>query len=102
MPVRPPVFQPFGRRPTKAPQPRSDRFYHTAEWQLIVVRVLTRDNYLCRLRYDDCTIRATTVDHIIERKQEGSDDPSNLRSVCSACHNRRHHNRRHSWRTSRD
>jgi hypothetical protein len=30
------------------------------------------------------------ADHIVERRDGGSDDSANLRSVCATCHNKRH------------
>jgi len=34
-------------------------------------------------------VRATDVDHISARRAGGSDDHSNLRSLCKSCHSRR-------------
>ena len=36
-----------------------------------------------------CSARATDVDHIIAKRDGGSDDWGNLRSLCHSCHSRR-------------
>lgn len=66
------------------------RFYRSKAWRTVRARVLKRDGYVCQLRLIGCTDRATTADHIIERRDDGSDDPANLRGVCASCHNKRH------------
>lgn len=91
---RPPGWQPYAKRP----DPSHD-YYRTAAWRALREHVLRRDGHRCTLRYERCTITATRVDHIVERKHGGADAMSNLRSVCAACDNRRHankggHNRR--------
>jgi 5-methylcytosine-specific restriction endonuclease McrA len=99
MPVRPPIHDPLGFRPGKAPDRRSPAFYHRAKWQQLAASVLARDNYICRLMLPGCKVEASIADHIRERKAGGSDDPSNLRAVCASCHNRRHPEK---WRATRD
>ena len=49
--------------------------------------VLVRDNYLCQ----ECLkqglfVTATTVDHITPKAHGGSDDLTNLQSLCNSCH----------------
>lgn len=69
------------------------KFYHSLEWQALRLRALERDAYLCQpcLREKRIT-RADTVHHIVPIKQDFSRrlDPSNVESVCRACHNRLH------------
>jgi 5-methylcytosine-specific restriction protein A len=36
-----------------------------------------------------CHQRATDVDHVVPRSAGGSDDSSNLRALCHACHSRK-------------
>lgn len=37
----------------------------------------------------DRTTAATDVDHIIPRRQGGTDDPANLQSLCHSCHSKK-------------
>lgn len=58
-----------------------------AMWRKLRAMVLERDRYLCR----ECLskglyVSATTVDHIIAKAHGGSDDLSNLQSLCEQCH----------------
>jgi 5-methylcytosine-specific restriction enzyme A len=65
-------------------------FYHSKAWRSARAEVLKRDGYTCQLQLVGCKRRATTADHIVERREGGSDDDANLRSVCASCHNKRH------------
>lgn len=65
---------------------RHERGYGSA-WDRIRSQVLLRDKGLCipckaMGRYT----AATEVDHIIPKSQAGTDDSTNLQSICSACH----------------
>jgi hypothetical protein len=51
------------------------------------IGILRRDNFECQ--YDDCTHRATTVDHVIPRCQGGATNWGNLVSCCLACNQRK-------------
>ncbi|TDB48070.1 MULTISPECIES: HNH endonuclease [Photorhabdus] len=73
---------------------RHERGYGN-KWDVIRTRILKRDNYLCQdcLR-KDClrngrAVTATTVDHIIPKARGGTDDDSNLQSLCWPCHRRK-------------
>lgn len=64
----------------------SQRGYGSA-WRKLREVVLKRDGYLCQSclkqgRY----VTANTVDHIIAKAHGGSDELSNLQSLCDACH----------------
>ena len=53
-------------------------------------QILNRDRRLCQ----DCLANgryteATQVDHVLSKRQGGTDDPSNLRSLCAPCHSRK-------------
>lgn len=57
------------------------------KWTNIKKAVLKRDNYLCvTCVAQDRLSRAVEVDHEVPRSRGGTDDPSNLRSLCSTCH----------------
>ena len=56
-------------------------------WYKLRQRILERDNYLCQSclmqgRY----VTATDVDHIVPIAHGGTDDESNLQSLCHECH----------------
>jgi 5-methylcytosine-specific restriction endonuclease McrA len=57
-----------------------DKFYRTAQWRLIRGHVLARDRWTCVV--PGCGRKATIVDHIVARRDGGSNHPSNLRSLC--------------------
>jgi 5-methylcytosine-specific restriction enzyme A len=49
---------------------------------LLRAKILERDGYVCT----SCGQPATQVDHIVSKHKGGSDDPSNLASLCRRCH----------------
>jgi 5-methylcytosine-specific restriction enzyme A len=53
-----------------------------AEWRRIRDKILERDRHVCK----KCGARASNVDHILAKADGGSDDLSNLRSLCLRCH----------------
>jgi 5-methylcytosine-specific restriction endonuclease McrA len=63
----------------------SERFYHTAAWRKLRAAIIARDP-ICRT--PGCGQPSTHADHIKPRRQGGSDDPSNLRGLCSCCNAR--------------
>jgi 5-methylcytosine-specific restriction enzyme A len=61
---------------------RHERNYGT-EWERKRERILERDFHLCQV----CLVRtASEVDHRIPRALGGSEEDSNLQSICSTCH----------------
>ena len=58
-----------------------------AKWRKKRLHVLRRDNYLCQLciRQNKLTA-ATDVDHIVSKSAGGSENESNLQSLCRKCH----------------
>lgn len=67
----------------------------TSGWEWGRIRRATlernrRDNEgRCQADEWGCLGQATTVNHIVERVDGGTDDPSNLEALCDACHDRR-------------
>lgn len=56
-------------------------------WRRLRERILKRDQYLCvACRKKGKLTEATEVDHIKPVAQQGTDDESNLQSLCAACH----------------
>lgn len=58
-----------------------------ASWDKLREQILKRDRYLCQecLR-NDRYVPANQVDHILPKAQGGTDAPSNLQTLCGACH----------------
>ncbi len=58
-----------------------------SKWRKIRERILKRDHYLCQeCKRNGITTRATQVDHIINKANGGTDEDSNLQSLCYPCH----------------
>ncbi len=53
----------------------------TGKWRKIRKRILERDGYTCQA----CGMEGNTVDHIIPRSLQGTDDDFNLQCLCSRC-----------------
>jgi 5-methylcytosine-specific restriction protein A len=69
---------------TKTPEER--RFYSSARWQKIREAQLRREP-LCRPCKANGVVKAAKVaDHMVPRRQGGSDAPENLQSLCWRCH----------------
>lgn len=64
----------------------SDPFYRSSEWRWLRQETLMRDPF-CRT--PGCNRLSTHADHIVARKAGGPDTLSNLRGLCTSCHNRR-------------
>ncbi|OTG85834.1 HNH endonuclease [Acinetobacter sp. ANC 4558] len=57
------------------------------QWQKLRKRILQRDQYLCvTCMAKGRVTEATDVDHIVAKAHGGTDDESNLQSLCSPCH----------------
>ena len=68
---------------------RHQRGYGSA-WDALRKVVLQRDGGLCQYCRDEGRVTvATMVDHTIPKAEGGTDDPSNLRSICAPCHTRK-------------
>lgn len=56
-------------------------------WQKLRLVILKRDGYLCQECKRLGRLKpARDVDHIIRKADGGTDQPSNLQSLCSPCH----------------
>lgn len=58
----------------------ANRGYGSA-WQRISQSILERDGYRCYL----CGGWADTADHLISKRDGGTDDPENLAAACRSC-----------------
>lgn len=78
------------REYNKTRDPKYVRFYNSVEWRTLSAKRLQDDGYRCAW----CGKIAAEVDHIIEIKTpEGWEkrlDYDNTRSLCHACHDKRH------------
>jgi 5-methylcytosine-specific restriction endonuclease McrA len=52
------------------------------DWPRTARRILKRDRHKCYV----CGAKATEVDHVVPASKGGTDDDSNLRSICRRCH----------------
>lgn len=60
-------------------------FYRTPAWRALSARVL-REEPICRL----CRRRrARMADHVVERRDGGTDDRANLQGACWPCHSKK-------------
>lgn len=69
-----------------SPRSASSGRTNTAHWKQQRAKALQRDNHQCQIRGPRCTVSATQVDHIKSVHLGGTDDLSNLASVCKPCH----------------
>jgi 5-methylcytosine-specific restriction endonuclease McrA len=67
-----------------------DRFYLSETWRKLRSEVLLRDGRRCVV----CGAPGVLVDHIVPRKAGGQDVAENLRTLCRACDNARHAEKR--------
>jgi 5-methylcytosine-specific restriction endonuclease McrA len=58
----------------------NDPWYRTTEWRTLRRWILERDAHTCVV--PGCGQPAVCVDHIVARKDGGSSQPANLRSLC--------------------
>src|SRR3954471_20014889 len=64
----------------RLPPKEADPFYSTPEWRATRQRVFRRDGYCCVI--PGCGRRAVVCDHVVTRRDGGTDDDGNLRSLC--------------------
>jgi 5-methylcytosine-specific restriction protein A len=84
------VLRPYDRSGWDAHRPAANRWAYSGRWSEVRLLVLQRDHYACQLAIPGlCIGRASQVDHVIQPEAGGTNDPSNLRSVCRPCHARR-------------
>jgi 5-methylcytosine-specific restriction protein A len=95
MPDRIPTFRPpwINRRPSaRAPdvaRPNAhQRGYCSAGWKAARREVLLRDAYQCQMCGACVSGRRAHVDHIVPKREGGSDEVSNLRTLCVSCHSK--------------
>jgi len=60
-----------------------------SSWNILRKKILERDNYKCV--HENCGKPASEVDHIKPKGLGGTDDESNLQSLCVECHKEKTH-----------
>ncbi|UVD88826.1 MAG: HNH endonuclease [Staphylococcus haemolyticus] len=70
------------------------QFYNSKAWEVVRQEVLKRDNYECTWCKQEGKVTTTglEIDHIEELhiRPDLKLEPDNLRTLCKACHNKRH------------
>jgi len=61
---------------------RKKGFYRSPFWIDLAREIRIRDNYTCQ----KCGLHGWHVHHIVPKGMGGSDDPSNLETLCEKCH----------------
>ena len=65
-----------------------ERGYCSQGWKAARREVLLRDNYQCKVCGAVVHGKRAHVDHIVPKAQGGSDEVSNLRTLCVSCHSK--------------
>lgn len=63
-----------------------DPFYKTKRWAELRAAVIRRAHGRCET--PGCNAKAVVADHIVSRRNGGSDTMQNLRALCRQCDNR--------------
>ncbi|EKU50327.1 HNH endonuclease [Staphylococcus massiliensis] len=70
------------------------QFYNSTAWKNVRQQVLKRDNYECSWCREEGKVTTTglEIDHIqeLQDRPDLKIEPDNLRTLCKACHNKRH------------
>lgn len=64
------------------------RGYCSQGWKAARREVLLRDNYQCQMCGVVVHGKRAHVDHIVPKSKGGSDEVSNLRTLCVSCHSK--------------
>ena len=73
-------------RHAQAKAMKEQRHYRTADWAARRLRILVRDAYTCCVCGLVVHGRDAHVDHIIPLEDLGSDNDTNLQTLCVSCH----------------
>lgn len=90
MPKAPTIHKPFAKSVAKVHQAAVPNYgvgRGGRPWRRKRERILKRDHGLCQpCQRNDTFTLATQVDHVIPKADGGTDDDSNLQSICGPCH----------------
>ena len=87
MPAKIPSWRP--KRMTTTTPTKEVKHYHTSDWRARRTRILLRDAMRCRECRRAVSGREAHVDHLVPLEDGGTDDDSNLRTLCDRCHGRK-------------
>lgn len=77
----------IGWRETNRVKGDADARGYGYRWKIIRAQVMRRDNHLCQVCIANGVMTpATAVDHIVNKADGGTDEPSNLQAICDPCH----------------
>lgn len=68
-------------------RPASSARGYGATWRRVRAAQLVREPWCRSCASEGRRVPAGHVDHIVPRARGGSDDPGNLQSLCTSCHN---------------
>lgn len=68
---------------------REQAHYQTADWRAKRERILIRDAFVCRSCHRVVSGHEANVDHIVPLEDGGTDDDTNLQTLCRSCHGRK-------------
>jgi 5-methylcytosine-specific restriction protein A len=90
MPMRPPTHRAYVPAPVKRAS-AAKRGYGGPAWEAIRKRVLKRDKWRCVLCKAPLFAKGSkpNVDHIVDKSSGGTNEDSNLRTLCPSCHSSR-------------
>ena len=92
MPDRIPTFKPpwVNRKPRqRVHRDQREAGYGRKAWKLARAAALVRDAYQCQACGVVCTGRNAHVDHVIRKRDGGTDELWNLKTLCRSCHSKK-------------
>ncbi|MDT0302914.1 HNH endonuclease [Streptomonospora wellingtoniae] len=60
--------------------------------------VMLRDEGLCRIQYEGCTVEAAEVDHVTPVARGGTHDMGNLQAACAWCNQQKNRHENPGWK----
>jgi 5-methylcytosine-specific restriction protein A len=90
----------FHKRKSGKKPPRKQVLSYGPHWKNLRKKILTRDNWQCQKCGRICQDRwEAQVDHIVAKRDGGSDSEENLETLCLTCHGRKSREEAIRWGT---